>query len=201
MISTIEWRSKTIVSELEDRYVGFAQFELVEERNKQSPGVCRIIIMQWSNIWIIRISERKVWTKKVLRNSGWIFPKSDNRYHTHTNISCVPYERVHHSHPLLRDLFAVWGQKKKKKPQAHLHLLPAKVKVMKSFNQSWNKPRPWKCDLGVGSSLYNIRQFSHNDVIMLMSALPSERIKMNIGNQEFGKQTIRGERLATPSFP
>ena len=36
---------------------------------------------------------------------------------------------------------------------------------------------------------------------MLMSALPSERIKMNIGNQEFGKQTIRGERLATPSFP
>ena len=36
---------------------------------------------------------------------------------------------------------------------------------------------------------------------MIMFALPREQIKMNIGNQEFGKQTIHVERLATPSFP
>lgn len=53
--------------------------------------------------------------------------------YTHTNVSCVPYERVHQSHPLLRDLFAVWGPKKKKTPQANLHLLPAKVKVNEKF--------------------------------------------------------------------
>ena len=120
---------------------------------------------------------------------------------THTQTFLVFHMRESTSLTHSLETYLQCGDKKKKTPQANLHPLPAKVKVMKSFNQCWNKPRPWKCDLGVGSSLYNIRQFSHNDVIMLMSALPRERIKMNIGNQEFGKQTIHSERLATPSFP